>query len=72
MSEPMKAPGDGALMIHCRHAAVLLSKREDAPLARADALKLKLHLALCRHCRNAARQFAAIGLALRRWRDGDG
>lgn len=69
MSEPTQPPGDGVLMIHCRHAAVLLSRRQDMPLSRTDAIKLRLHLALCRHCRNVARQFAAIGLALRRLRD---
>ncbi|MBS0211681.1 MAG: zf-HC2 domain-containing protein [Proteobacteria bacterium] len=58
-------------MIDCRHASKLLSRREDAPLGRADAVKLRLHLALCRHCRNVARQFAAIRLALRRLREGD-
>ncbi|MBS0193592.1 MAG: zf-HC2 domain-containing protein [Proteobacteria bacterium] len=71
MSAPTKQPGDGAALIDCRHASRLLSRREDAPLSRAQAIKLKLHLALCRHCRNVARQFAAIRLALQRLREGD-
>jgi len=71
MSAPAKKPDDGAVMITCRQASVLLSKREDMPLGRVDALKLKLHLALCRYCRNVARQFQGIRLAMRRLRDRD-
>jgi len=69
--EPARTKDDGVVMITCRQASVLLSKREDMPLGRADRLKLKLHLALCSLCRNVARQFAGIRLAMRRLRDGD-
>ena len=58
------------MMINCRQASVLLSKREDQPLGRLERIKLKLHLALCAYCRNVSRQFAAIRLAMRRLRDG--
>ncbi len=71
MSTQEHDEGDGAVMISCRRASVLLSRREDMPLRRADALKLKLHLTLCGMCRNVARQFAAIRLAMRRLRGGD-
>ncbi len=69
MSHAEKKKDDGAMMITCRQASVLLSKREDMPLGRLDAMKLKLHLALCKYCRNVARQFAGIRLAMRRLRD---
>lgn len=69
MTTPTDPHDDGAVMITCRRASVLLSRREDEPLGRADAIKLKLHLALCRMCRNAARQFASIRLAMQRLRD---
>jgi predicted anti-sigma-YlaC factor YlaD len=72
MSHPARKQDDGAVMITCRQASVLLSKREDLPLARVDRLKLRLHLAICKYCRNVARQFGAIRLAMRRLRDGGG
>lgn len=71
MSTPERPRDDGVAMINCRRASVLLSQREDAPLGRADALKLRVHLALCGMCRNAARQFAAIRLAIQHLRDRD-
>jgi hypothetical protein len=71
MTGPAKKGDDGAVMISCRQASVLLSKREDERLGRADAMKLGLHLALCRFCRNVARQFASIRLAMQRLRDRD-
>lgn len=71
MTAPAKKKDDGAVMITCKQASVLLSRREDMPLGRMDAVKLKLHLALCSLCRNVARQFAGIRLALQRLRDHD-
>ena len=42
----MSAPGDdrddGVVMITCRRASVLLSRREDLPLGRAEAMKLRV------------------------------
>ena len=72
MTAPAKKKDDGAVMITCKQASVLLSKREDMPLGRIDAMKLKLHLALCSFCRNVARQFAGIRMAMQRLRDRDG
>ena len=71
MTSPGKSKDDGAVMITCRQASVLLSKREDMPLGRADRIKLRLHLALCSFCRNVARQFAGIRMAMRKIRDSD-
>ena len=71
MSAPAKKRDDGAVMITCRQASVLLSKREDQPLGRVESVKLKIHLALCSLCRNVARQFAGIRLAMQRLRDRD-
>ena len=69
MTEPARKPDDGAVMISCRQASLLLSKREDLPLGRMERLKLRLHLAICRYCRNVARQFASIRLAMKKLRD---
>jgi hypothetical protein len=70
MSPAAKKKDDGAVMITCRQASVLLSKREDMPLGRVDAMKLKLHLAICKYCRAVAKQFASIRLAMQRLRNG--
>jgi predicted anti-sigma-YlaC factor YlaD len=72
MTKTARTKDDGAVMITCRQASVLLSKREDLPLGRIDRIKLRLHLAICSYCRNVARQFAGIRLAMRKWRDRDG
>jgi predicted anti-sigma-YlaC factor YlaD len=69
VTRPANTKDDRAVMITCRQASVLLSKREDLPLGRIDRLKLKLHLAICSYCRNVARQFASIRLAMRKLRD---
>ena len=71
MSQTAKKKDDGAMMITCRQASVLLSKREDMPLGRYDAIKLKLHLAICKYCRNVAKQFASLRLAMQKLRDRD-
>lgn len=60
-----------ALWINCRQASVLLSRRQDAPPRRAERIKIGLHLMACAMCRNAARQFDAIRLAMQRLRDGE-
>jgi hypothetical protein len=69
MNPPVGNKDDGAIMISCRQASILLSKREDLPLGRIDRLKLKLHLAICSYCRNVARQFAGIRMAMQKLRD---
>lgn len=71
MSAPDNDRDDGVVMITCRRASVLLSRREDLPLGRAEAMKLRVHLALCGMCRNVARQWAALRLAMQRLRDRD-
>ena len=73
MTEPQhRLDDDGGLNINCRQASILMSKREDMPLGRMDRLKLRIHLAICKYCRNVARQFAGIRLAMRKLRDRDG
>jgi len=71
MTQLAKKPDDGVVMITCRQASILMSKQEDMPLGRVDQLKLKVHLALCKYCRNVARQFASIRLAMQKLRDRD-
>ena len=72
MTDPLRRTNDeGGININCRQASILLSKREDMPLGRMDRLKLSIHLAICKYCRNVARQFASIRLAMRKLRDSD-
>mgnify|MGYP001797054866 CR=1 FL=1 len=71
MTKPASTKDGGLVLITCRKASVLLSKQQDLPLGRAEALKLRFHLAVCKQCRNVARQFAGIRLAMRKLRDGD-
>lgn len=71
MTEPARPKDDGVVMITCRQASVLLSRRDDLPLGRADRIKLRVHLVLCSFCRNVARQFAGIRMAMHKIRDSD-
>ena len=52
-------------MMTCKEVSTLISKGElaDAPLARR--LAVRLHLAMCRHCRAFRRQVEAIAQAAR-------
>lgn len=54
------------LRLKCRDAARLLSERTDRPLARSEALRLRLHLMACRTCRRVEDQFDVLRQALRR------
>jgi len=55
--------------ITCQHASRLLSQREDMPLPLWPRIRLRVHLAVCDACTNVSRQFQAIGLAMKVWRD---
>ena len=59
------------LRISCQQASRLLSQRQDLPLPWRQRLKLRLHLLVCNACHNVARQFEALRLAMRRWRERD-
>lgn len=54
------------LMLDCRHAAELLSRRHDEPLAATQQARLRLHLMVCVSCRTVADQFELIRQAMRR------
>lgn len=59
------------LRISCQHASRLLSQRADAPLPFGKRIKLRIHLSVCDACRNVARQFDALRLAMRKLRERD-
>jgi hypothetical protein len=56
----------GWVLIPCRHAHELLSERMDQPLARADRLRLWLHLRICAMCARIERQMDFMRRAMRR------
>lgn len=56
------------MMIHCRKATELLSAAQDRPLATSERFALRLHLALCRHCRTFSRQLDLLRDASGRWK----
>ena len=55
--------------LSCKHATRLLLAREDRRLARHEALRLRLHLMICRACPVFARQARLMRIALQRWRE---
>ena len=57
------------LHLNCKEATHLLLAREDRPLARGEALRLHLHLLVCRACPIFARQARVMRVALQRWRE---
>ena len=57
------------LRLSCQQASRLLSQAQDEPLPFGKRMRLRLHLMYCDACTNVSRQFAALRLAMRRWRD---
>jgi predicted anti-sigma-YlaC factor YlaD len=53
------------LMDPCRRAAELITQAQDEPLGTFDRLKLKLHLSMCRDCRNVNDQVAQLRSMMR-------
>ena len=57
------------MMLDCKQTSELLSQGQDRPLTAGEALRLRLHLLLCRGCRRFSRQLDFMRAALRRYRD---
>lgn len=58
-------------MLSCKEAARLVSQGEDRKLAFGERVALRLHLAVCRGCRNAGDQLRFLREAVRQLsRDG--
>ena len=53
------------MMLSCKESARLLSQRMDRDLAFGERLALRVHLAICKGCRNADAQFAFLRQAVR-------
>jgi len=59
------------IRISCQQASRLLSQQQDEPLAFGKRMRLRMHLMYCDACTNVSRQFMALRLALRAWRERD-
>jgi hypothetical protein len=60
------------MMLSCKESARLLSQEQDRPLAFGERVSLRVHLAICKGCRNVGRQFRFLRLAMQALsRDGD-
>ena len=51
--------------MNCKQATQLMSQAQDRPLKRREQLALKLHLMMCKGCRNYNRQLNFIRKAIR-------
>jgi hypothetical protein len=59
------------MMLSCKETARLLSQGEDRKLAFGERVALRLHLAVCKGCRNAGDQLRFLRVAVRQLsRDG--
>ena len=58
-------------MLSCKDTSRLLSQAEDRRLGLGERLGVRLHLAICASCRNAARQFRFLRQAMRRFAEDD-
>jgi hypothetical protein len=59
-------------MLSCRETTRLLSQGEDRKLAFGERVALRVHLAICKGCRNVNAQFQFLRVAMNSIaRDGD-
>ncbi len=56
-------------MLTCKEATHLMSEAQDRTLTRVQRLSLRLHLLICRGCRNFQRQMLFLRRACHLFRD---
>lgn len=60
------------MLLSCKETTRLLSQGEDRDLAFGERVALRVHLAICKGCRNVNQQFLFLRLAVKELiRDGD-
>ena len=60
------------MLLSCKETSRLLSQGEDRKLALGERVALRVHLVICRGCRNVHAQFAFLRSAVKDLsRDGD-
>lgn len=67
-----KAARRNAAMPTCESVSSLVSEAHDRKLSAVERLEIRLHVAICRHCRSFQRQLEALRAAIWRDRSGDG
>lgn len=60
------------MMLSCKDATRLVSMGQDRALGFAERAMLRVHLAICRGCGNAARQLEFLRRAMARLAEQDG
>ena len=53
------------MLLSCKETTRLLSQGEDRKLAFGERVALRVHLAICKGCRNANQQFRVLRLAVK-------
>lgn len=53
-------------MLDCKHNTELLSQSQDRPITFRERMAMRLHLMMCRGCRNFEKQLAFIRKAARK------
>jgi hypothetical protein len=56
-------------MLTCKETSLLLSQAQERPLGMTERVALRLHLLLCKGCRNFRAQLAVLRTVVRRYRD---
>jgi hypothetical protein len=60
------------MMLSCKETSRLLSQGADRKLGFGERVALRVHLAICKGCRNANAQFKFLRLAIKSYsQDGD-
>ena len=57
-------------MLSCYKATQLISLSHEGPLMFKQRMALRMHLLLCSACRNFSKNSAALGMAMKKFRDG--
>ena len=57
------------MMLSCRETTRLLSQGEDRELAFGERLALRVHLVICKGCRNVSAQFRFLRTAVEKLSD---
>jgi len=59
------------MMLSCKEAMRIVSQGEDRELSLGERVALRLHVTICRGCRNAGRQLRFLRLAAQRLSRGE-
>lgn len=58
------------MLLSCKESARLLSQGQDRPLGFGERVALRVHLAICKGCRNVDAQFRFLRVAMKEYSSG--